>query len=134
MSDESDNPYRPPASQSDGLNTHDQDKLVVLATFDNSVEAHMLSNELSEQEIPSRIANEMTASSIVGLGGPISAVWIEVLVHKDDADAALLVKQRFLAKKKDASAIPEWKCECGEVVDAGFAVCWNCQAEFQTTE
>ena len=94
----------------------------------------MLKNALDEQNIPSRVANEMSASSIVGLGGPISAVWIEVLVRKDDADAALLVKRQFLARENEASDIPEWKCECGELVDAGFAVCWSCQADYKASQ
>jgi|GEM_PF-575695 len=127
------NPYQPPASGSDGLDIHNRDKLVVLATFDNSIEAHMLKNLLAEREIPSSIANEISASSIIGLGGPISAVWVEVLIRKVDSDDALVVKQEFLDKKNDASPIPEWNCECGEVVDAGFAVCWSCQAEYKAT-
>lgn len=63
--------------------------------------------------------------------GPSRALWIEVVIREADAKAALLVKEQYLVSDSDdESEIPEWKCACGETVDVGFAVCWNCKAEY----
>ena len=136
------NPYQAPKtplageaqSKNENQRELDWDKLIVLATFESSVEAHLLRNDLEAQGVEARIANE-TSTSIFGptFAGPSSAFWIEVLVMKQDAEKALAIKTEFLAKTTgdDEQEIPEWKCHCGEVVDSGFAVCWNCEAEYQ---
>lgn len=108
------------------------DKLVVLATFDNSVDAHFLRNQLMEAGIRAEVANETTASMFSAtLAGPSSAFWIEVLVLHTDTEKALIIKENFQSdQKSQTTVIPEWKCECGETVDEGFAVCWNCDSDY----
>ncbi len=106
------------------------DELVVLATFETSPEAHCLRIELEQNGISACVANESTRGSVgASLFGPISAVWIEVLVLKSDAEKALAIKYRMDAEPTD-QGIPEWTCACGETVDAGFATCWACSSPF----
>jgi len=141
------NPYETPNSS--GNSTHDDgklerkipkttttEKLIVLATFDNSVRAHMLRNELENNGITAKVGNE-TTTAIFGatIGGPSSAFWMEVLVLESDASQALAIKNRWLAQERDDDDvdIPEWTCACGEIVDAGFSVCWNCENEYDDT-
>ena len=139
MESEQPNPYQPPNTPLAGEVDHrnrkfqDGDKLVILATFENSVEAHLLCGELNEQEIEAQVGNE-TSSTIFGAGiaGSSNAFSIKVLVMKRDLEKALEIKAEFFARKSDdPMEIPEWNCKCGEVVDEGFAVCWSCEAEYQ---
>lgn len=54
---------------------------------------------------------------------------LELFVQADDfakADAFLIE-----LLDDDVDEVPAWTCKCGESVDAGFAVCWNCEAEYQ---
>jgi len=143
MNDESPNPYEPPLSNEirptrESAVSKDQDsanrneKLIVLAAFDNSIDAHTLKNVLEQNGIDSSVNNE-TTTAIFGLtiAGASSAFSVEVVILESDAEAALAVKQQFLSTLPDDSVpTPEWKCKCGETVDAGFEVCWNCEAAY----
>ena len=134
------NPYDPPGSYDDEPPERDRslqpiddgESLIVLATFDNSVEASLFQNELARFGIDSRLANETSASTLgLTIAGPSAAFWVEVLIRKTDAERGLQIKSDWLAKSSDSEGeIPEWTCDCGETVDAGFGVCWNCNAEY----
>jgi len=133
------NPYEPPqflepAKDEKASNRQRGEKLIVLATFNSSTDAHLLRNVLEENGVDARVGNE-TTTAIFGatIAGPSSAFWIEVLVLKSDAEKALEIKNRFLANT-DGSPIPEWTCKCGETVDAGFAVCWSCESQYSETD
>lgn len=105
------------------------EKLVRLATFENAGEAHCLRIALEEQGIQATVANEGAMSNIgATLFGPISAIFIEVMVLESDTEQALLVKNGLVMA--DEEAIPEWTCKCGETVDAGFGVCWSCSKPY----
>ena len=146
------NPYRTPKTDledgkpvKDKLNSNSQplkdiqsgDKLVVLSTYDNSIDAHMFRNELEQHGITARVGNE-TTTAIFGatIAGPSSAFWIEVLVLESQSDKALEIKNKWLEsnESKVVVEIPEWQCKCGETVDAGFAACWNCESDYVAPE
>ena len=126
------NPYESPVSDSDGITPKydSHDELVVLSTFSSTVDAQMLIVHLSQHGIDSRMGNELSGSSLFGatLGGPSSAFWVEVLIRKADAERALELKKTFAIPQE--ASVPEWTCGCGEQVDEGFEVCWNCSAEY----
>ena len=133
------NPYQPPESPSksreaEALNREmdrTDDELVVLATFENAPEAHCLRAELESNGITATVGNEQSAQTVgASLFGRISAVWIEVLVLKSDAEAALAIKNRLDNEDGADSTIPEWTCECGATVDEGFGQCWSCLATY----
>ncbi|MEM8681064.1 MAG: DUF2007 domain-containing protein, partial [Planctomycetota bacterium] len=131
------NPYDPPSTETDSETdaapspppTHE--RLVVLATFRHPTDAHLLSVELKRHGIDARVENEQsTALFGATIAGASSAFWIEVIVLESDATQALEVKEQWLESKETQAAeeteLPEWKCGCGETVDAGFEVCWSC--------
>lgn len=149
MNGESLNPYQPPGQQASNQLPNSQpprtflditrafdeshfDQLVVLATFDNPADAHFLCTLLRERGIKASVNNESSSNLFsFPMAGMTSAFWLEVQVLKSDFDAAHQVKQEFLKNQVIVvSEIPEWVCQCGETVDAGFSVCWNCEAEF----
>ncbi len=109
-------------------------KLIVLSTFNNSADAHLFKNELENNGIKASVNNE-SSTAIFGatIAGPSSAFWIEVLVMETDVEQAMEVKNAWNqeAETLDTEVVPEWVCQCGETVDEGFAICWNCGAEFQ---
>jgi len=109
------------------------EKLVVLATFDNASEAHRLRAELEASGIRATVSNENSANAIgASLFGRIAAISIELLVLDADLARAVEVKDNYLNNRKE-TPIPEWTCQCGETVDAGFSTCWACGAEHQET-
>lgn len=130
--DDTFDPYRSPQLPVDfNQNDRSSEELLVLATFNNSVDAHRLRNELENAGIEARVANENSNASLgISIFGQLSAFWVEVLIFKSDADRALVVKQQF-HMNEDAD-IPEWTCRCGETVDAGFSACWNCEAVYES--
>ena len=107
-------------------------KLVVLSTFESSVEAHLFKNELENNGIRASVSNE-NSTAIFGatIGGSSSAFWIEVCVMEADAERGLEIKTEWTSRSDDSEngLISEWTCNCGETVDEGFAVCWNCGAD-----
>lgn len=130
----SDNPNEPSENASSSgyrvskFNKHD--KLVVLATFDHATDAHLLRAQLEDNGISATVSNEQSAQVIgASLFGRIAAVWVEVLILESDSKAGLEIKNQFLAQQPSTD-IPEWQCQCGETVDAGFAQCWACFEPF----
>ena len=112
-------------------------KLIVLSTFDNSVDAHLFKNELENNGIQASINNE-TTTAIFGatIAGSSSAFWIEVLIMESDANRALEIKNSWNSDSADGDdgGIAEWICKCGETVDEGFALCWNCGSEMEALD
>lgn len=106
----------------------DDSKVVTLAEFTNAVEAHALRGMLADHGIESRVTNEASAGLGI-LAGTSSSFSPSVMIREADVEAALAIKKEFLVVgKPDSAAIAEWTCGCGETVDAGFEVCWNCEA------
>ena len=129
MNDENQNPFRSPSYNPESKNSDFENgsKLVTLAAFDNSLEAHALKDMLSRNGIESRVTNESMSSSLGFLAGTTSSFSPSVMILESDAEAALAIKQEFLARDVvQPTTISEWTCSCGETVDEGFEVCWNC--------
>jgi|688.fasta_scaffold166642_4 hypothetical protein len=107
------------------------EKLVVLAKFDNPSEAHRLRAELEANGIRASVTNENSANAIgASLFGRIAAISVEVLILDADLERAVEIKNNYLNNRKE-TPIPEWTCQCGETVDAGFSTCWACGAEYR---
>jgi len=137
------NPYRsPPNSNSVPQEKVESDsgeilygRLLTLATFVESVDAHLFRNELQNHGIRAAVTNE-NSTAIFGatIAGQSAAFTIDVMIMETDAEAGLEVKQRWIATRKGEEVteqeIAEWTCACGETVDAGFEICWNCGSVF----
>ena len=137
------NPYRSPPNSNSVPQKKGKSKsgdvlygrLLTLATFTESVDAHLFRNELNSHGINVAVTNEnSTALFGATTAGQSAAFTIEVMIMEKDAEAGLEIKERWLeARKVEKPAdqtVSEWSCSCGETVDAGFEICWNCSSPF----
>jgi len=87
------------------------------------IEAQRLVDLLSEHKIPAVLLGDYLAGAAGELPANIfPAVWIVENGHWFRAE---MVLEEFLSP--DASADTPWQCaNCGETVEEGFQVCWNC--------
>jgi hypothetical protein len=95
---------------------HKGEKLSKVAEYPSSLEAHSV-----------RILLEANGISAIVVGDAISETGLEpvlVFVHQENLDLAQTVIREVPAAAE--ILIPEWRCVCGETVDAGFNVCWSC--------
>ena len=131
------NPYQSPRSASLGpeyRNRHD--RLTVVASFETSFEAQVFCDELSFNGIDAKIVKEYVGfgASVGGIAFPGGVAFpypVNVLVRESRKRKAIVIKELWLNSKSDSNEeIPAWTCQCGEKVDAGFAVCWNCEARY----
>ena len=138
MQDET-NPYRSPAAPTgkglpDNLDLSANEasagdgKLVTLAVFANSAEAHITRSILELNGIQSHVVNDSSVNGIFGssMSAASTGFGVEVMIHQSNSKRAF----ELLSETKHDTPIPEWTCKCGETVDEGFSVCWNCLAEF----
>ena len=87
------------------------------------VEAQMLKDYLREQGVETVLLGDMLSGATGELPANIfPTLW--VLEDGDLARAKQLTEQYF--NQFPVTGEP-WRCEvCGETIDAGFEVCWNC--------
>jgi hypothetical protein len=88
------------------------------------IEAQMLKDYLQEQGIPTLLFGDMLSGAVGEL--PVNiypALWLE----KDEQfQRACWLVDEFLHPKPEPEQ-REWRCPvCGENVDPGFDLCWNC--------
>ncbi len=91
-------------------------RLEAVAEFRNALEAHSV-----------RILLEANGIPAVVVGDAISEMGLEpiiVYVHGNNLELAQTVIFDIPAAAE--VLIPEWICNCGEPVDAGFNTCWSC--------
>jgi hypothetical protein len=88
------------------------------------VEAQMLKDYLQEQEIPSVLLGD----ALSGAAGELPAnIFPTLWILKDEQ----YQRARWLIEEFKTSTIESrgrpWRCPvCGESVDPGFDLCWNC--------
>ena len=106
----------------------EDNSLVRFAAFEHEYEAVLLKNNLSDNGIPAWVTG---GDGVNTFGAGLTAaglVGVDVNIRKRDLKAARLV----LAEANEdfpPVQIPAWRCNCGEEVDEGFAVCWSCGSE-----
>ena len=104
--------------------SHHDEPLVTLRRFATEAEAAMAQGLLRESGILAYTAGGQATSTFTVSG--IASVPLQVPQSRVEEAEALL------AKEFDTdSDVPEWTCaSCSAEVDAGFAVCWQCGAEY----
>ena len=88
-------------------------------------EARLLESALQEAGINAIITGLEASALGVALDGPDV---IQIMVDRPHAEAALALTEEFTVEEDEP--VPAWTCQCGEEVDAGFFICWSCQAEY----
>lgn len=88
---------------------------------------HALCELLEETGIRSRIVGEPLRQAMGEVGFPP----VQICVPRRDAERARAVIAGWLARPKDIPPASQeaWHCQqCGEEVEGGFDICWNCQS------
>jgi Putative prokaryotic signal transducing protein len=82
-------------------------------------------NILQANEIDVAVRNEHASSAVGELS--LFDTWMELWVVNDgDYARAVSILENALSELGS----PEWRCGgCGEVNDASFELCWNCQRD-----
>ena len=101
--------------------------LVRLLVCETEIEAQVAKGFLEEQKIKVMIRGLDAGGSV--FGGAVDDPEIELFVSPSDYDKAHQLMEELMAQEPED--IPAWVCKCGEDVDEGFAVCWNCEADYQ---
>ncbi|MES9942742.1 MAG: DUF2007 domain-containing protein [Candidatus Thiodiazotropha sp. 6PLUC2] len=97
--------------------------MIELYQAQDRVEAQMLKDFLSQQGVEVVIFNDLLSGAAGGVPANIyPTLWL--LENQDFEKAKQLAEQFF---SQSLSSQEPWHCEiCGERIDAGFEVCWNC--------
>lgn len=102
------------------------DPLETLRNFGNSQEAAIAKGILNDHGIPAFTQGDSSATTMSYFGSAIGGVNLQVPASLHEKAAEILDEQ--LESGED---VPKWNCpECGAVVDAGFAVCWDCSTPY----
>jgi len=88
----------------------------------NSVEVHNLKNVLETHGIECEVRGEHLR---VGLGElPVNECWAELWIVND----SMVDDAKMIISRAERPAGKAWTCpKCGELVEAQFGQCWNCQ-------
>ncbi len=97
------------------------------------IEAQRLKDHLQDEGIEAVILGDYLSGAMGELPANIyPEVW--VLDARDLAKASQIL-QDFTKSNIQREQRGDWRClKCGEVVDAGFDVCWNCAAPRSTQQ
>lgn len=98
--------------------------LVTVGTYPNEQEASIAKATLAEEGINAFLLGDHSATMLWYVGSALGGVRLQVATG--DAERARHLLQDDGDNDEPPPARP-WTCaECGEKVDAGFAVCWSC--------
>ena len=83
---------------------------------------------LDDYKIECVILREQLASAVGGIA-PVDA-WAEIWVlDSGQQSEALVILERSLTLNETGQK-PSWQCsKCGELIEAQFTQCWNCDTE-----
>lgn len=104
--------------------------VILIAYFESESEATLAKALLEENQIRVVLTGLEPSALGFSLEGDDG---IGCYVGADDVERARqLLSDLMAADEEDETVeIPAWICpQCQEEVDEGFAVCWNCNAEF----
>ncbi len=101
--------------------------LLRLLVCETEIEAQVSKGFLEENGIKVMVRGLDSGGSV--FGGAVDDPEIELFVSPDDFEKAGELIEELMAQEDEP--VPAWTCKCGEDVDEGFAVCWNCEADYQ---
>ncbi len=101
-------------------------KMVTIASFENTAEAHAAKNCLESEGIAAIVTDESVGSWLGYMGSAIGGIKLQVA--QADLERAREVLSSEIAG--DGAPAEPWRClRCQEIVDAGFEICWSCGGE-----
>jgi hypothetical protein len=89
----------------------------------DSLEAQMLRDHLNQEGIATVIIGDLLSGAVGELPANIfPTLWV---LDDDELERGKRLMERFF--KRPAVGGKAWRCQiCGEGIDAGFEICWNC--------
>ncbi|MDJ0807131.1 MAG: DUF2007 domain-containing protein [Gammaproteobacteria bacterium] len=89
------------------------------------IEAQVLKDHLQDEGVPSVILGDYLAGAMGELPANIyPEVWV---LNAEDMEKAREILRDFTKSHVQREQNADWRCaNCGEMVDAGFELCWNC--------
>jgi hypothetical protein len=107
--------------------SENEEDIVEVYSAANVTEAHFLRDLLTEQGIEAQVVGESLPSLPPGQESA-PRLW----VHRRDEQRAQAMLEEYERRQQaphpDAEPRNAWKCPtCGELVEADFELCWNCQ-------
>jgi hypothetical protein len=110
----------------DGDRPAQRQTLETVGVYASITEASIVRERLEQAGIRSWLQNELTAGQLFQVGLALGGVTLQVA--SDDLQRA----EELIAESGESAAgeaILAWTCpRCGSEVDAGFEICWSCQA------
>ena len=94
---------------------------------ETEIEAQVAKGYLEENGIKVMVRGLDAGGSV--FGGAVDDPQIELFVSPESLEQATELIEALQAEQD--VPIPAWICKCGEDVDEGFAVCWNCESDYQ---
>ncbi|MEW8507450.1 MAG: DUF2007 domain-containing protein [Candidatus Thiodiazotropha sp.] len=87
------------------------------------VEAQMLKDYLDREGIETVIVGDYLSGAVGELPADIfPTLWV---IEENDLERAKRLTERFFNRSTASGAA--WRCDvCGERIEAGFEICWNC--------
>ena len=96
--------------------------MIAIATYSDKMSAEMAKGQLEAAGITALIHADDGGGMRPDLDMTIG---VRLLVPADAVDTA----KQILQKNADQTDSPAWTCTCGEHIEAGFDICWNCGRE-----
>ena len=110
----------------DGDRPAQRQTLETVGVYASITEASIVRERLEQAGIRSWLQNELTAGQLFQVGLALGGVTLQVA--SDDLQRA----EELIAESGESAAGEAgvaWTCpRCGSEVDAGFEICWSCQA------
>ena len=97
----------------------DEIRFVSIASYSDSIEAGVAQSLLIENGIDAIVTDVEAATTLWHAGLALGGVKVEVPFEQAQAAQEILNAE---------TQVGEWVCKCGERIEAGFAVCWQCGA------
>lgn len=97
------------------------DRETVLKTYASTLEAEVDRGRLEAAGIAGRVASDDCGGMRPHLAYTLG---VRLLVAEGDAERA---RELLASPPAEPDGLP-WTCACGEGIEAGFDVCWNCGA------
>lgn len=100
--------------------------MIKVYSSENSMEVGLIKGMLEQDGIACLVKNQNLAGAMGEI--PPQECWPELWIT-DDSDLALAVKIVDAALSPVTGTSTPWHCQCGELIEAQFTACWNCNQE-----
>jgi Putative prokaryotic signal transducing protein len=100
--------------------------MIKVYSSENSMEVGLIKGMLEQEGIACLVKNQNLAGAMGEI--PPLECWPELWITDDnDLPQAKKIVEAALSPMTESAA--PWHCQCGEIVEAQFTDCWNCNQQ-----